>query len=219
VTPVGRAVTARGTIFLLLASVLLFGADCNAQAQTETVAPAQAHQQLGREQLDQLVAPIALYPDNLLSEILMASTYPLEVVQAERWLKANKGLKGDKLKDAVDKQPWDDSVKSLIATPSVLDMLSSKIDWTQTLGRAVIDQQGEVMDAVQRLRAKAQANNKLQSGEQQKVVVRQPAAAPRPTQAAVELAPLSPDQSRSPSTLNTKPPKVGGLFRGFGCPL
>jgi hypothetical protein len=170
---VGRAVTARGTIFLLLASVLLFGADCNAQAQTETVAPAQAHQQLGREQLDQLVAPIALYPDNLLSEILMASTYPLEVVQAERWLKANKGLKGDKLKDAVDKQPWDDSVKSLIATPSVLDMLSSKIDWTQTLGRAVIDQQAEVMDAVQRLRAKAQANNKLQSGEQQKVVVRQ----------------------------------------------
>jgi Protein of unknown function (DUF3300)/Chaperone of endosialidase len=124
-------------------------------------------------QLDQLVAPIALYPDTLLSEVLMASTYPLEVVQAERWLNANKGLKGDQLKEAVDKQPWDDSVKSLIATPSVLEMMNSKIDWTQKLGNAVIDQQADIMDAVLRLRARAQANNKLQTTEQQKVVVNQ----------------------------------------------
>src|SRR5262245_2971099 len=124
-------------------------------------------------ELDQLVAPIALYPDTLLSEVLMASTYPLEVVQAERWLNANKSLKDDQLKEAVDKQPWDDSVKSLIATPSVLEMMNSKIDWTQKLGNAVIDQQADVMDAIQRLRAKAQANNKLQSTEQQKVVVSQ----------------------------------------------
>src|SRR5262249_16518910 len=124
-------------------------------------------------QLDQLVAPIALYPDTLLSEVLMASTYPLEVVQAERWLSANKSLKGDQLKEAADKQPWDDSVKSLIATPSVLEMMNAKIDWTQKLGNAVIDQQADVMDAIQRLRAKAQANNKLQSTEQQKVVVSQ----------------------------------------------
>jgi hypothetical protein len=124
-------------------------------------------------QLDQLVAPIALYPDTLLSEVLMASTYPLEVVQAERWLNANKNLKDDQLKEMVDKQPWDDSVKSLIAAPSVLEMMNSKIDWTQKLGNAVIDQQADVMDAIQRLRAKAQANNKLQSTEQQKVVVSQ----------------------------------------------
>jgi hypothetical protein len=124
-------------------------------------------------QLDQLVAPIALYPDTLLSEVLIASTYPLEVVQAERWLNANKNLKDDQLKEIVDKQPWDDSVKSLIAAPSVLEMMNTKIDWTQKLGNAMIDQQADVMDAIQRLRAKAQANNKLQSTEQQKVVVNQ----------------------------------------------
>jgi Protein of unknown function (DUF3300)/Chaperone of endosialidase len=130
-------------------------------------------QVLTSAQIDQLVAPIALYPDTLLSEVLMASTYPLEVVQAERWLNANKSLKDDQLKEAVDKQPWDDSVKSLIATPSALEIMNSKIDWTQKLGNAVIDQQADVMDAIQRLRAKAQANNKLQTTEQQRVVVRQ----------------------------------------------
>ena len=138
-----------------------------------SLAAAADKQLLKPAQLDQLVAPIALYPDTLLSEVLMASTYPLEVVQAERWLNANKNLQGDQLKEPVDKQPWDDSVKSLIATPSVLEMMNSKIDWTQKLGKAVIDQQADVMDAIQRLRAKAQANNKLQTTEQQKVVVSQ----------------------------------------------
>ena len=136
-----------------------------------SLAAAADKQQLKPAELDQIVAPIALYPDTLLSEVLMASTYPLEVVQAERWLNGNKSLKGDQLKDAVDKQPWDDSVKSLTATPSVLEMMNSKIDWTQKLGNAVIDQQADVMDAIQRLRAKAQANNKLQTTEQQKVAV------------------------------------------------
>ena len=136
-----------------------------------SLAAAADKQLLKPAELDQIVAPIALYPDPLLSEVLMASTYPLEVVQAERWLNGNQSLKGDQLKDAVDKQPWDDSVKSLIATPSVLEMMNSKIDWTQKLDNAVIDQQADVMDAIQRLRAKAQANNKLQPTEQQKVVV------------------------------------------------
>jgi hypothetical protein len=136
-----------------------------------SLAAAADKQQLKPAELDQIVAPIALYPDTLLSEVLMASTYPLEVVQAERWLNGNKSLKGNQLKDAVDKQPWDDSVKSLTATPSVLEMMNSKIDWTQKLDNAVIDQQADVMDAIQRLRAKAQANNKLQPTEQQKVVV------------------------------------------------
>ena len=120
-------------------------------------------------QLDALVAPIALYPDALLSEILMASTYPLEVVEADRWANANKTLQGDALKAAIDKQNWDDSIKSLAATPDVLDMMSNKLDWTQQLGDAVLAQQPDVMDAIQRLRVKAQANNKLQSTSQQTV--------------------------------------------------
>ena len=142
-----------------------------AQGQTP---PAAADQQLLKaEELDALVAPIALYPDTLLAEVLMASTYPLEVVQADRWATENKALKGDQLKAAVDKQAWDDSVKSLVATPSVLSMMSTKLDWTQKLGDAVLAQQPDVMDAVQRLRTKAQANNKLQSTKEQKVSVKQ----------------------------------------------
>src|SRR5215469_7767509 len=140
----------------------------NAPDTAKTNAPV-----LKPQELDQLVAPIALYPDSLLSEVLMASTYPLEVVQAERWLKANKDLKGDALEKAVEEQPWDDSVKSLVATPSVLEMMNAKLDWTQKLGNAVVDQQADVMDAIQRLRAKAQANNKLQSNKQQTVSVSQ----------------------------------------------
>jgi Protein of unknown function (DUF3300) len=124
-------------------------------------------------ELEALVAPVALYPDTLLAEVLMASTYPLEVVQADRWLTANKKLKDDQLKTAVDKQPWDGSVKALVATPSVLTMMSTKLDWTQKLGDAFLAQQTDVMDAIQRLRAKAQANNKLTSTAEQKVTVRQ----------------------------------------------
>ena len=145
-----------------------------AHAQTPAAQPsAQAGQVLKAEELDQLVAPIALYPDALLAEILMASTYPLEVVQADRWATENKALKGDQLKAAVDKQSWDDSVKSLVATPSVLMMMSTKLDWTQKLGDAVLAQQADLMDAVQRLRTKAQANNKLNSTKEQKVSVAQ----------------------------------------------
>jgi len=127
-----------------------------------------------QQDLDQLLAPVALYPDALLAQVFMASTYPLEVVQADRWATENKALKGDQLKAAVDKQTWDESVRSLVATPSVLAMMSAKLDWTQKLGDAVLAQQPDVMDAVQRLRAKAQANNKLASTKEQKVsVVRQ----------------------------------------------
>ena len=128
---------------------------------------------LSAEELQQLTAPIALYPDALLSEILMASTYPLEVIEADRWAEANKNLKGDALKAAVDKQSWDDSVKSLTATPDVLDMMSNQLSWTQQLGDAVLAQQPDVMDAIQRLRQKAQANDKLKSTNEQTVTVQQ----------------------------------------------
>jgi len=123
------------------------------------------------EQLEQIAAPVALYPDPLLAQVLMASTYPLEIVQAQRWSDQNKSLKGDALKTALDKQTWDGSVKALVATPSVLSMMGDQLDWTQKLGDTVLAQQPDVMDAIQRLRGKAQANNKLTSTKEQKVTV------------------------------------------------
>src|SRR6516225_2392231 len=155
---------------LFFAVLLLVPMTALAQ-RSETAAP--KPDLLKPEELDQLVAPIALYPDPLLAEVLMASAYPLDIVEAERWLQANKKLKGDELKAALEKQDWDDSVKSLVATPSVLEMMSTKLDWTQKLGDAVVAQQPDVMDAIQRLRAKAQANNKLTSTKQQTVKVDQ----------------------------------------------
>src|SRR5262245_41174441 len=149
---------------------LVFAHGANAQGQpASTPASSSSDQTLKPEQLDALVAPIALYPDTLLAEVLMASTYPLEVVQAARWMEQNKNLKGDALKAEVDKQGWDESIKSLTATPDALKMMSAQLDWTQKLGDAVLAQQTDVMDAIQRLRAKADANNKLQSTPQQKV--------------------------------------------------
>jgi len=164
------AARVRTSLLLFLVLLLPFAA----QAQGTSQQPAPSDQQLLKpEELDALLAPIALYPDALLAQILMASTYPLEVIEAERWVTANKNLKGDALKAAVDKQRWDDSVKSLAATPSVLDMMSDKLDWTQKLGDAVLAQQPDVMDAVQRLRQKAQANDKLTSNQQQTVSTEQ----------------------------------------------
>ena len=123
------------------------------------------------EQLEALVAPIALYPDELLANVLAASTYPLEMVQADRWLKERKNLKGDALKKEVDKQSWDDSVKALSSTADVISMMSDKVDWTKSLGDAVLAQQADVMDAIQRLRTKAYDNKKLVTTKQQKVSV------------------------------------------------
>jgi hypothetical protein len=159
------AVAATMTVMAMAAAV--------AQPAAQPDASAAQQQLLRPEELDQLVAPIALYPDNLLSEVLMAATYPLEVVQADRWATENKNLKGDALSSAVQKLTWDGSVKALLATPSVLTMMSTKLDWTQKLGDTVLAQQPDVMDAIQRLRAKAQANNKLTSTKEQKVEVRQ----------------------------------------------
>ena len=159
-----------GIAVAVLAFLVLLPAGVMAQTPPP---PASSQEPLKPEELEALVAPIALYPDALLAEVLMAATYPLEVVQADRWLTANKNLKEDQLKAAVDKQPWDGSVKSLVATPSVLTMMSSKLDWTQKLGDAFLAQQTDVMDAIQRLRTKAQANNQLTSTNEQTVTVRQ----------------------------------------------
>jgi len=126
-----------------------------------------------QEELDQMLAPIALYPDSLLGQVLIASTYPLEIVQADRWSKANKNLKGDPLTAALEKQNWDPSVKSLVNFPQVLSMMSEKLDWTQKLGDAFLSQQKEVMDTVQKLRFKAKEAGNLKTTEQQKVIVQE----------------------------------------------
>jgi len=124
----------------------------------------------GQEELDQMLAPIALYPDSLLAQILMAATYPLEVVQADRWAKADKNLTGDQLNDALDQKDWDPSVKALVAFPQVLSMMSERLEWTQRLGDAFLDQQEQVMDTVQKLRARAQAAGNLRDTDEQRVV-------------------------------------------------
>lgn len=121
------------------------------------------------EQLDQLLAPVALYPDALLAQVLMAATYPLEVVEAARWSQANPNLKGDAAVAAVKDKDWDVSVKSLTAFPQTLQMMSNQLDWTQKVGDAMIGQQKEVAASVQRLRAKAEAAGNLKSTPQQKV--------------------------------------------------
>jgi uncharacterized protein DUF3300 len=175
---------------LVLAAIVLttLAITSNARAQQAEETPAQSQQNLSAAQLDALVAPIALYPDALLSEVLMASTYPLEVVEAGRWADTNKSLQGDELKAALDKQDWDDSVRALVATPAVLSMMSQQLDWTQKLGNAVLAQQADVMDAIQRLRAKAQAANKLQTTPQQTVSVAQDEG-----KEIITIEPASPD--------------------------
>jgi hypothetical protein len=150
------------------------------------------------EELDQLAAPIALYPDPLVAQVLMASTYPLEIVQAARFVKDNPKLTGDPLNQALQGQTWDDSVKSLTTFPQVLSMMDSKLDWTQKLGDAFLAQQKELMEAIQRLRAKAQASGNLKSTAEQTVSVAPAAADPvpppppapaQPQQAAPQQAP------------------------------
>ena len=134
-----------------------------------TTASSPAEKTFSKEELEQLVAPIALYPDSLFVQVLMASTYPLEIVSAERWVKANPKLKDKALEDALQKQTWDPSVKSLAVFPQVLTMMSDKIDWTQKLGDAVLAGQKDVMSTVQSLRQKASAQGNLKDTDQQKV--------------------------------------------------
>jgi hypothetical protein len=120
-------------------------------------------------QLDQLVAPIALYPDPVLAQVLAASTYPAQIVEAERWMQQNTTLKGDALAKAADTQSWDPSVKSLTQFPDLLAMMDKNLAWTSALGEAYLGNTQAVMDAVQRLRHQAQAAGNLKSTPQQNV--------------------------------------------------
>ena len=144
-----------------------------AQPPTSAASPIPDQPALKPAELDALVAPIALYPDGLLANVLMASTYPLEIVCAERWANQNQNLKGDALKSAAEKQAWDASVKALVAAPEVLQMMSERLDWTQKLGEAFLAQEQDVMDSVQRMRARAYDRKKLETTKEQVVSVKQ----------------------------------------------
>jgi hypothetical protein len=157
------------------------------RAQSDAAEPSS----FGTEQLDALLAPIALYPDPLLTQILMAATEPLQIVQAKRWLDdpGHASLTGDALTKALVAESWDPSVKSLIPFPTVLTMLNSKLDWTQQLGYAFATQQADVMDAVQRLRRQAQAAGHLQSTPQQVVTPQADAVVIQPANPQIVYVP------------------------------
>jgi hypothetical protein len=167
-----KGATIRSLVAILCTVVLLPG-DTLAYVSSSSQAPeSSAQSQASRiqaDQLDSLVAPIALYPDPLLAQALAASTYPLEIIQLQQWLQKNQNLKDKALADAVAKQPWDPSVQALAALPDVVKRLADDIQWTTDLGNAFLAQQSDVMDAVQRMRKKAQDKGNLKSTEQQKV--------------------------------------------------
>ena len=177
--------TIAATVIVLLLGVSVALAQVSPPAQPAAPPPTP-------QQLDQMLAPIALYPDPLLGQILMAATYPLEVVEADRWLQtpANAALKGDQLATALAPLPWDPSVKSLVAFPQVLQMLDRNLDWTERLGDAFLADQASVMDAVQRLRQRAQAAGKLASTPQEVVTTEGPDIAIEPASTGIVYVPV-----------------------------
>lgn len=164
----------RISIFLMSLILLLATWPQNLFAYQDSQAPAPpasapAYRQQTPEELQQLVAPIALYPDSLVAQILAASTFPEQVVQADRWAQAHPDLKGDALAQAVDQQPWDPSVKALAAFPSVLGNMDKNLSWTSSLGDAYYNQEQDVMNAVQVMRQRAEAAGNLKTTPQQTV--------------------------------------------------
>ena len=162
--------TYRCLMALFCAALLLPGESfALAQAPAPQAAGGQEAPKIPNDQLDSLVAPIALYPDPMLAQVLAASTYPLEIIQLQQWLGKNPNLKDKALADAVAKQPWDPSVQNMAALPDVVKRLANDIQWTTDLGNAFLAQQADVMDAVQRMRKKAKDQGNLKTTEQQKV--------------------------------------------------
>ncbi len=170
--PRGLGAGIQRLLVVICTAVLIPGdalADPSLLQAAQTPAPQAQSAQIPADQLDSLVAPIALYPDPLLAQVLAASTYPLEIIQLQQWLAKNPGLKDKALVDAVEKQPWDPSVQAMAALPDVVKRLADDIQWTTDLGNAFLAQQNDVMNAVQRMRQKAQGTGNLKSTEQQKV--------------------------------------------------
>jgi len=156
---------------ILLASAFALGAA--AQEPAAAAAPAAEAPAFTPAQLDAMTAPIALYPDSLVMQIMMGATYPLEIVEAARWVKANPGLEGKALEEALKQEDWDVAVKALCGFPDVVTRMNDNLDWTQDLGDAFLAQQADVLDAVQRMRGDAYKAGNLKTTEQQ-VVTQQP---------------------------------------------
>jgi uncharacterized protein DUF3300 len=154
------------------------------------LAPNAAFAQASEAELDQLLAPVALYPDALLGNVLAASTYPLEVVALNRWLERNPGLAGAELEQAVSAEPWDASVKALAPFRDVVAMMNGELDWMQRLGNAFLASEGDVMDAVQRLRRRAQEAGSLGDNMRERVIVERDAIMIEPLQPEVVYVPL-----------------------------
>ena len=172
--------------FCLICIPLLAGGLILAQ---QPVPPAQASEQLlSPEQLDTLVAPVALYPDALLSQVLVAATYPIEISEAGQWLQQNPNLQGPQLVDAARQQNWDASIQALVVFPDVINRLNADIRWTTDLGNAFLSQQADVMNAVQQMRAQAMAAGKLHSNEQETVTTEMQGGQP-----AIEIQPANPE--------------------------
>jgi hypothetical protein len=187
--------TSRARSALLFLALTVLGSRCVLpQDQPPPPQLPPPNQALTPDQLDDLVAPIALYPDPLLSQLLVASTYPLEVVEAYQWLQHNPGLSGPALTQAVQQQNWDPSVQALVVFPDVLKRLNDDVTWTTNLGNAFLAQQQDVMDAVQRMRQRAQQAGKLASSPQENVIPTtdngQPVIEIEPTDPAVIYVPV-----------------------------
>jgi len=160
----------RGVIAIIGLAFLSSGFSAFAQqAQSQVMTTTKEAAKIPSDQLDSLVAPIALYPDQLLSQTLVASTYPLEIIQLQQWLEKNKNLKDKALASAVQKQNWDPSIQAMAVFPDVVKRLADDIQWTTDLGNAFLAQESDVMNAVQRMRAKAQSKGTLKTSAQQKV--------------------------------------------------
>jgi hypothetical protein len=167
-----------------LARIIALSLFLSAGALAQTSPPSDGNPQFTQAELDQMLAPIALYPDDLLAQVLMAATYPLEVVEAERWSQAHRGLQGDAAVQAAGNETWDPSVRSLVAFPQVLATMDQKLDWTERLGDAFLAQQSQVMDTVQNLRHKAEQAGNLHSNSE--IAVQQ-------DDSAIDIEPANPE--------------------------
>jgi hypothetical protein len=177
-----RSAQAAGVLWVFVMALVWFWMPMDA-------ATAQDAPEFSQQELDQMLAPVALYPDGLLSQILMAASYPLEVVEAQRWTLANPNATADAALQAVDAMGWDPSVKSLVAFPRILQTMSAQLEWTRRLGDAFLGQQQQVMDTIQVLRKKAYAAGNLVPSAQQQVTVQGDYITIAPTQSHIAYAP------------------------------
>src|SRR5215469_5993713 len=191
-----------GVVAFFSSAACAFAQQAQSQQMTTTTAAATDQQTttLAPQELDSLVAPIALYPDPLLAQTLAASTYPLEVIQLQQWMANNSNLKDKALADAVSKQPWDASIQGLVMYPDVVQRMAGNIQWTTDLGNAFLAQQSDVMDAVQRMRAKAQGTGNLKTSSQQVVETKTVGGGTAgPSKQVIEIQQANPDVVYVPS--------------------